>query len=176
MANNYITDWAFDITDALRSPIVSPGGQVMNDRYRKLVPVARLKKLMKHETTATDIELALYLSEASLQAPLDGEHTDIFTHVSCNCEKEYFNRDMYDEVEAPRVLSSYLQGLKTSLANKIYNSRRKHLKEILKKNHKQKETVDRITVHIEEAKSNNVDMAAVVEKMLTTKMVQLNLF
>lgn len=125
-------DYAFDIIDALEAPVLtfSHGwSDLVPKRIYDIIPLARMKALMQHEETATYAECCAYMMTRSLEAPMDYEWTDIYTHVSCTVLQEWFNEDHWDKVRAPRQLSQWLKSQLDGLRRHIYEKRRKLLKE-----------------------------------------------
>lgn len=125
-------DYAFDIMDALEAPVLtfSHGwSDMVPKRIYDIIPLARMKALMMHEEKATYAECCAYMMTRSLEAPMDYEWTDIYTHVSCTVLQEWFNEDHWDAVKAPRELSQWLTSQLNSLRVHIYEKRRKLLKE-----------------------------------------------
>lgn len=127
-------DYAFDILDALKAPLLTfstSWADSIPQRVKEIIPLARMKALMQGEEKATYAECVAYLITRSHEAPMDYEWTDIYCHVSCTVCQEYFGEDHWDEVKAPRELSSWLMSQLNQLRVHLYEKRRKLLKQKL---------------------------------------------
>lgn len=125
-------DYAFDIIDALESPVLTfsqSWADSIPKRVLDIIPLARMKALMQHEELATYPEVTAYIITRSHEAPMDYEWTDIYTHVSCKVCEEWFGEDHWDDVKAPRELSPWLMSQLKGLRVHLYEKRRKLLKE-----------------------------------------------
>lgn len=125
----------FDIVDALQSPVVTfdcMWADTIPRRLMDIIPMARMKALMRRERTATYAEVTAYLITRSFDAPMTSEWVDIYTHVSCQTLQEWFGEDRWVEMNAPRDLSVWLQSQLSRLRSDIWESRRKSLKEPMK--------------------------------------------
>jgi hypothetical protein len=131
-----LSDEVFNLMDALRSPVLTHStswADCIPERLMKIVPEDRLKCLYKQEELASDAECVAFITTAALCFPLDGDWVDIFTHLSCKIAQIYWQEDHWDQIMAPKVLSTYLinEELKR-LKTHIYEKRRKILKERMK--------------------------------------------
>jgi len=131
------SEFAFvlDIVDALQGPILtfSPAwADTIPQRMLRLVPFARMKALMLKENLATYLEVAIYIYTRSLDAPMDSDWVDIYTHVCCTVTQEYFNEDHWDTVRATKILSDWLKSKLNDLRRHIYEKRRQILTQRLK--------------------------------------------
>jgi hypothetical protein len=121
-----------DIVDALQAPILtfSPAwADTIPERMLRIVPLARMKGLMMRETSATYVECAIYIYTRSLDAPMDSEWVDIYTHVCCTVTEEYFGEDHWDYVKAPKELSNWCRSKLDDLRRHIYDKRRQIVKQ-----------------------------------------------
>jgi hypothetical protein len=129
------TDFAFDLTDALRGPVLTfstSWADTIPRRLLDIIPMARLIAVKEGEPLATYPEVAVYIYTRSLEAPMDAEWADIYTHVSCTTLQQHFQEDHWQEVKAPRQLSAWLQSKLRDLQKHIYDKRREMLKKQLK--------------------------------------------
>ena len=128
---NIGNDIAFDVMDALSSPIITfeiSWADRIPERIKSIIPSARLKALLKKAEEATDPEIAAYLYTRSLIAPMDSNWTDIYTYITCKVIEDWYNEDFWAITSAPRKLSSDNERELTRLRRSIYESRRKVLK------------------------------------------------
>ena len=141
------SSYIFDIVDALSAPILTFSHQwadTMPKRILGIVPLTRMKALMKREQLATYAECVIYIYTRALEAPMDSEWTDIYTHVSCKTLEEWFNEDRWKSTKAPRELSDGLLSKLNGLRQHIYNKRREILKEQLRsQEHPEKDTSEK---------------------------------
>lgn len=131
-----------DLLDVFKSPVVCHGhawADMIPDWLRKAIIIERLVYLKQNKEFATDAELVAYLMTASFEGPIGGEWTDIFTYFAKQVCQRHKNNDVDFSGIAPESISDYERNyLAGDLRVKIYNSRRKHLKEILKTEKKEK--------------------------------------
>lgn len=128
-------DCIFDITDALRSPILTFSHQWANlipSRLLNQVTISRMVALLKEECLATYPESCIYLYTASFEGPLDADWTNIYTHVSCKSLQDWFNEDHWNSVKGPRVLNEWLASKLNKLRRHIYQKRREILNQRIK--------------------------------------------
>jgi hypothetical protein len=105
------SSYVFDIVDALSAPVLTFSHQwsdTIPKRMLDIVPLARMKALMQGEQLATYTECVIYIYTRTLEAPMDSEWTDIYTHISCKTLEEWFVEDHWKDTEAPRELSEWL--------------------------------------------------------------------
>lgn len=127
--------YVFDITDALSSPILTYSASwadMLPKRLLDIIPMAKMKALMSGEDMATYAECAVYLYTRSLEAPMDSEWVDIYTHVSCQTLSEWFKEDHFETVKAPKKLSEWLESQLNKLRRDIYHKRRELLRKELR--------------------------------------------
>lgn len=137
-------DYVFDLMDALTAPILTfstSWADSIPKRIMDLIPLARMKALMTKSVTATDEECVAYIITRTYESPMDGDWTDIYTHLSCKVLERWFNEDHWNEIGAPKKLNEWLQSKLTGLRNYIYRKRREILKGRLKSEEKEKENV-----------------------------------
>lgn len=141
--NNEGEIFAFDLVDALRSPVLTHSSMwkdMIPQRILDKIPIARLIALHNQVKMATYEECSAFIMTASLEAPMDRDWTDIYTHVCCIVLQRWFNEDQWDEVQAPRTLSEYQRNyLLNPLRKHIWEKRRKLLREQMKSESKLKE-------------------------------------
>lgn len=145
--------WVFDIMDALTSPILTFSenwADTIPSRLLKQVPMARMFALLKKEELATYLECSIYIYTRTLEAPMDSDWTDIYTHVSCQSLQDCFSEDHWDEVKAPRTLNDWLEGKLKRLRQHIYIKRR----EILKRRQREMTLPANNTVEVTTPKKN----------------------
>ncbi|GEP97682.1 hypothetical protein [Chitinophaga cymbidii] len=138
-------DGIFDIMDALTAPILTFSqlwADVIPKRLLKQVPMARMIALMKGQQSATDVECVIYLYTRTHEAPMDRDWVDIYTHLSCRTLEDYFNEDHWNEINAPRELTEWLQRELNGLREFIYRKRRELLRQRLKVKKNERETED----------------------------------
>ena len=126
------SNYVFDIVDALSAPILTFSkhwADVLPERILNIVQLARMIALMKGEQTATYAECVIYMYTRTLEAPMDHEWTDIYTHVSCTTLEDWFGEDHWNDTRAPKELSDWLQSKLTGLRRHIYEKRREILKQ-----------------------------------------------
>jgi len=126
----------FNLVDALRSPVLthsSSWADCIPERIIRRIPEARMINLMQEIEMATDIECSAFIMTASMEAPLDRDWTDIYTHVACKTLQDWFGEDHWEEVRAPRTLTEYQRNyLLNPLKKHIYEKRRKILRQRMK--------------------------------------------
>ena len=125
------SDYVFDIMDALRAPILTfteLWADTIPQRLLDIVQIARMKALIAGEKSATDPECVIYIYTRTYEAPMDGEWTDIYTHISCKTLEQWFGEDHWKEVKAPTELSEWLRSKLNRLRRHIYDKRREILK------------------------------------------------
>jgi hypothetical protein len=129
---------SFDLIDALQSPILTHDtswADTIPQRLLKVIPVARMASLAKHEELATLPEVTAFMYTRVAIAPLTGEWFEIYMHVSCKVCEDYFHEDHWQTLEAKKELSIYEQTqFLLPLRHFIYEKRRKALKERMKEN------------------------------------------
>lgn len=136
--NKEVDNFTFDLTDCLRSPIITHSSLWANtlpkDVLDKVTP-ERLIALLSKEQKATISEIVLYLYTASLEAPLSYEWAEIYTWCGLQFARKYRNEETIKQMMqiAPDKLSNYNTSKLESLRTWIYNKRRKVLKGKLKK-------------------------------------------
>jgi hypothetical protein len=133
-------NYVFDLIDALRSPILTFStnwADSIPERMIRIIPLARMAALMKQETTATYAEATVYIYTRALEAPMDRDWTDIYTHVSCQTLQDWFKEDRWDDVQAPKSLNTWLQSQLDRLRSHIYGKRRSILKARMKMEERQ---------------------------------------
>ena len=125
------SSYVFDLVDALSAPILTFSYQwsdLIPKRILDIVQIERMKTLMQREQWATLAECVNYMYTRTMQAPMDSEWTDIYTHVSCKTLEECFGEDHWKDIQAPRKLSDWLLSKLNGLRRHIYNKRRDILK------------------------------------------------
>lgn len=128
-------DYAFDLMDALQAPMITfnqSWADTIPKRILDIIPMARMIALSKCEQQATYPECVAYLYTRSLEAPMDHDWTEIYTHVSCVTLENWFGENHFEQVQAPRQLNDWLLSQLTDLRNHIYSKRRQVLKDRLK--------------------------------------------
>lgn len=121
----------FDIIDALSSPILTfslSWADAIPKRLFGIIPLSRMKALMKNEQLATYAECAIYMYTRTHEAPMTSEWTNIYTHVSCKTLQEWFHEDHWDNIGASKELNEWLTSKLNGLRRHIYNKRREILK------------------------------------------------
>lgn len=129
------TDFSFELTDALTAPILTfsqSWADCIPERFLKLVPLARLMNLRSGKQEATWVEGVVYIYTRTLEAPMDSEWTDIYTHISCKTLEVWFKEDRWKYVQAPPVLSKWMLKKLNDLLRHIYTKRREILKNRIK--------------------------------------------
>lgn len=136
--DNYI----FDIMDALTAPVLTFSQQwadTIPKRMLEIVPLARMKSILKREQLATLPECVIYIYTRTLEAPMDSEWTDIYTHVSCKTLEEWFGENRWEDTKAPKELSEWLLQKLNGLRRHIYVKRRQILEGQLRVSKQMKE-------------------------------------
>lgn len=126
-----IDNYVFDIVDALQGPVLTfslSWADTIPARLLDIIPTARLKALMEKEHTATYEECVIYIYTRTLEAPMDSEWTDIYTHVACKTLHHWFSEDHWNEVNAPTELNDWLTSKLNGLRRHIYENRREMFK------------------------------------------------
>ncbi|TXJ29061.1 MAG: hypothetical protein E6Q24_05115 [Chitinophagaceae bacterium] len=139
-------NFAFDIMDALTAPILTFSQQwadTMPKRLLGIIPLARLKMLLMKEEKASYEECVLYIYTRSLEAPMNTDWVDIYTHVSCKVLGDWFNENHWQETKAPKQLNEWLQSKLTGLQQHIYSKRRELLKQKIRQEKRGCSTGDR---------------------------------
>ena len=135
--------FVFELMDALRAPVLthaSSWADCIPERVLKIIPLARMISLLNKEEMASIPECAAFIMTAGMEAPLDGDWTDIYTHVGCKMCQDWFHEDHWEEVKAPRTLTDYQRNyLLNPLRKHIWEKRRKILRERMKSESKLKE-------------------------------------
>lgn len=124
--------YAFDLMDALTSPVIAYPSPWMNDIPEQILGVitlARMAALMKGEEMATIPEAVAYLMPRSFEAPMGHEWTNIYLYVG----REYMINFQSMSIEsldfAPAELDEYERDLLLKLRRWIWEKRRKALKD-----------------------------------------------
>ncbi len=95
---------------------------------RQRVTIERLVQAYKGEQgVSTDAEVVCYLSTASMIAPLDSEHTNIYLHIATRLVKQE-GREVPPDLEVS-TLSNYEQDCLNRLKRKIWDSCEKGYRE-----------------------------------------------
>lgn len=134
--------YVFDLVDALSAPILTFSqlwADVIPERVLNIIPISRMIALRKAEQLATYEECVVYIYTRSLEAPMDSEWTDIYTHITCKTCEDWFQEDHWDVVKAPRELTDWLHSKLNNLRHHIYNKRRDILKKRLRDEERPKE-------------------------------------
>lgn len=129
------SSYIFDIVDALSAPVLTYSPQwadVIPKRMFDIIPLSRMTALMKKEELATYAECVVYMYTRSLEAPMNSEWTDIYTHISCKTLNDWFGENQWEEVKAPKVLTEWLRSKLNGLRRHIYDKRREILKQKLR--------------------------------------------
>lgn len=137
--------WVQELSAVFTDPLVMhPGGwgDGIDKRIKESVITERLVELMSSRKedrpiTGTDAEVLIYLSTASMDAPLCFEYTNIMQWVFTRVVGQF--RDIPDDLRQ-ESLSLYERQELADLRRKIYNARLKHRK---------KESYDRKTADIQ---------------------------
>jgi hypothetical protein len=127
--------YVFDLVDALSAPILTfshSWADTIPTRIMDIVPLARMKAMMLKEEIATYVECTAYIYTRTLEAPMDSDWVDIYTHITCKTLEEWFGEDRWKEVNAPKELSEWLSSKLTDLRRWIYKKRREMLKARIK--------------------------------------------
>ncbi|GEP94485.1 hypothetical protein CCY01nite_07450 [Chitinophaga cymbidii] len=118
--------------DALTAPVLTFSqlwADTIPQRLLAQVSMARMIALMKKQQSATDVECVIYLYTRTLEAPMNSDWVDIYTHLSCRTLENLFMEDHWNEVKAPRELTEWLQHALNRLRQFIYKKRRELLKQ-----------------------------------------------
>ena len=129
--NNRIDKQTDSLVGALTDPIiVFPGGwgYTLPGWIKGAIQIERLVELMKGEDTATDAEACAYLYTASLEAPMDGDWTQIYLYVAGKVASKNRRTQMPEDIKVDS-LSDYQMGLLRELKDWIYERRVKHRRE-----------------------------------------------
>jgi hypothetical protein len=116
--DNYI----FDIMDALTAPVLTFShhwSDTIPKRILDIVPLARMKAILQREQLATFAECVIYMYTRTLEAPMDSEWTDIYTHVSCKTLEEWFGENHWKNTAAPTELTEWLRSIHDGLRGHI---------------------------------------------------------
>jgi len=89
-------------------------------------------KLTFLDPDTADEKRLFHFMDRSLEAPMDRDWADIYTHVSCSTLESWFGEDHWGKVDAPRKLSEWLSSQLNDLRIRIYNKRRELLKRKIK--------------------------------------------
>ena len=139
-----VDEQVFNLMDALRAPILthsSSWASAIPSRLLEVIPIDRLALLLSKQETCTDSELVAFIMTATMEAPMTSEWTDIYTHYACKVCEEHWKEDHWDNIKAPRELSSYtIQYHVEPLRRHIYEKRRKIFKEEMKQLQKKEVT------------------------------------
>jgi hypothetical protein len=128
-------DPSFDLLDALNGPVIvfsEEWADNLPERFLKILPMARLAAILKHEPLATYTECVLYIYTRIMLGPMDLLWTNIYTHISCQTLSDCFEQDRWEAVDAHRILSDWEQSNLLDLRRRIYKTRREVLKQRLK--------------------------------------------
>ncbi|MEO0571967.1 MAG: hypothetical protein AAF039_09705 [Bacteroidota bacterium] len=130
-------DFVFDMMDCLTSPIIvfkSAWMDMVPKDVISNIPMARMIALRKQEEMATTIEVLAYLMPRSFEAPMRYEWANIYTWCGLQYAIEYQNGRMAEAMKkiAPEKLTRDEQREMDHLRRRIYDKRRKTLKERMK--------------------------------------------
>uniref|UniRef100_UPI004047C1F8 hypothetical protein n=1 Tax=Mariniflexile sp. TaxID=1979402 RepID=UPI004047C1F8 len=125
--------------DCLASPII-----VFKSAWQDTIPkdilgrikLSRLMCSMTQEKMASLTETLAYMMPRTYEAPMQTEWVNIYTWIGLQYAIQFKKKDQLEAMTeiAPKELSDYEKGLLTNLRKRIYDKRRKALKDILKKN------------------------------------------
>lgn len=147
-AKKVIENTVFDFTDAMQAPLITfetTWADCIPERIKKIIPMARLKGLMKGHTVASYPEAVAYLYTRSCVAPMTSEWSNIYCYISCMVCHYYFKETHFKDLDV-KELTSYEKQLLEKLRREIYNKRRKVLKERLKQSNASKKSEHRVTL------------------------------
>lgn len=132
--------YIFDIMDALLAPILTfseAWADTIPKRLLNIIKVARIIALKNNEQLATFPECSVYIYTRTLESPMHGDWTDIYTHVSCKVCQDWFNEDHWEEVKAPKTLTDWQLSKLNQLRRHLYERRRL----LLKKDYKTEKSI-----------------------------------
>lgn len=125
-------DAAFDLTDALQSPIItwpSPWQADIPAQVLEIIPIARMAALIEGQEMATLPEVVAYMMPRTMESPLDRDWANIYLYVAREYMVTYRKADPSSMDFAPAELDDYETDLLTRLRVWIYQKRRGYLKE-----------------------------------------------
>lgn len=130
-------DFVFDMMDCLTSPIIvfkSAWMDMVPKDVISNIPMARMIALRKQEEMATTLEVLAYLMPRSFEAPMRYEWANIYTWCGLQYAIQYQNGKMAEAMKkiAPEKLTRDEQREMDHLRRRIYDKRRKALKERMK--------------------------------------------
>lgn len=138
-----VSNFAFDVTDALSAPIVSfpsPWNADIPKEVINNIPIARMCALMQGEQFATIPECVAYIMPACLEFPLNHMWAQIYLHVSTLYVRNFRKQEVPDDIRVEELTDNYHKRLLLDLRRWIYERRRKHLKLRIKTQDKQAKT------------------------------------
>ncbi|MEO1485693.1 MAG: hypothetical protein AAFU57_08100 [Bacteroidota bacterium] len=131
------SDFVLDMMDCLTSPIIvfkSAWMDMVPEDVIRNIPLSRMVALRKGEQMATVIEVLAYLMPRSFEAPMRYEWANIYTWCGLQYALQYNNKRMAEAMKkiAPEKLTRDEQREMDHLRRRIYDKRRKVLKERMK--------------------------------------------
>tara|TARA_B100000949_G_scaffold98399_1_gene87864 strand:+ start:346 stop:840 length:495 start_codon:yes stop_codon:yes gene_type:complete len=128
--------YVFDLMDALTAPVITfstSWADMIPKNLKSNIYMARMLALMKGEETATIPEVVAYLMTRGFEAPMHGEWVNIVTWCAAKYQREYEHKEPPPGMVQREELSRDEERLLKMLRRDIYESRRKALKEKLKR-------------------------------------------
>lgn len=138
-------NWTFDIMDALTAPIISypsPWKDTISAKVKDKIIIERMIALMKKEKTATMAECVAYLYPASLTFPLNDRWANIYLYVASQYCKNS-GKEVPEDIKV-ETLNSYEMEILEDLRRFIYRKRREYVKDRLRSERKETETVEEV--------------------------------
>lgn len=130
-------DLVTEMIDMFNGPIIvssTEWASTIPQDLKDTIPIERMLAYMKHEKTATIPEVVAYMMPLTLEKPiLSQKWVNIYTWCASQYAKEYKGIDLADQNIAPAELSADEQQELQRLRDFIYEKRRKHVQERLKK-------------------------------------------
>lgn len=113
----------------LKAPIILPTlSDEVPDGLRRILPVARIKEVLEAGVDmASNVDAAIYLSAASLIAPLDSDWADIFLYTATVSMERYAKVQVPPDIRITE-LSDYQQRLLANFKTDLYQRGLRHLK------------------------------------------------
>ncbi len=154
----------------IKAPIVFPGKvyQDMPEHLKEAIIIARIKQSWEEfQERATIPEAVLYLMNASFEAPLNSDYTEIYLYCATQFAREYMGTDVPPDIRVEK-LSEYLEKEKNDFLRKLRSASLRRWKSFTKfKKDLEKELAET---------QNGGNLQGALSKNSTPKKVQLTLF
>ena len=163
-----------------KAPIILPHlSDEVPDGLRRILPIARIKEVLEAGVDmASNVDAAIYLSAASLNAPLDSDWADIFLYTATVSMEKYAKVQVPPDIRITE-LSDYQQRLLREFKEDLYERGLRHLKKKLTQEEIERVLADATTLADttnSSATTDSTTTTVTIDSTTTKKRCQLSLF